>query len=110
MGGPMIPKEWEKGCGIAIFVAIGVFSLVVLSVWALLIVGVLKVLPFLGVLDPPKAFLVFALSLAILCAVLWAGAQVNVLRISESTQTRIWVTLVAAVLGAVVSGIVKALK
>jgi hypothetical protein len=109
-GGQLIPKKVEKVVVVIIYLAIGLFALIVLSVWILLILGLMKILPFAGVSDPATALLVFAFSLTIVCAVLWAGAQTKVLAVSTKTQSKIWIALVAATLATIVSGIAKALK
>jgi len=111
MGGSrLIPDTWQKPVAIIFYVAIGCFGLFLLALWVFLLVGVMKLLPGVGVTDPGKALFVFALSVAAMCVVLWGGAQIQVLKISGKTQTRIWVALIAATLAAIVGGITKVLQ
>jgi len=109
-GGRIIPKEWERPVGIVLYLGIGCFGLFILALWVALLLGFMKILPSFGVSDPPTALFVFALSVAVMCTVIWAGAQIQVLKISEQTETRIWRTLIAASLTALVGGLVKWIK
>jgi hypothetical protein len=109
-GGKLIPDTWQKPVALFFYLAIGCFGIFLLTLWVILLLGVLKLLPWIGVSDPPTALFVFALSVAVMCVVLWAGAQIQVLKISGKTQTGIWFALITATLTAIVGGVVKVLR
>lgn len=110
MGGPSVGGKTSRVVATVVFIAVALFAVIVLGVWIILILSLAGLTSWPATRDSNTILIVFAVSLGILCAVLWTSDQVGIIKLTQKTETRLWRTLIAATLTALVAGITKALK
>jgi hypothetical protein len=110
MAGPSVDGRISRAIAAVVFIGVATFALIILGVWTSLILSFVGLTSWPAKRDVNTMLIAFAISLGILCAVLWSSEQVGIIRLKEKTETRLWRTLIAAVLTALAAGIAKALR
>lgn len=102
MGGENIPGFWSKAACIALFNLFVLFALFVLLAWAWIILGLLGVVNK-SLVSVTQGCLIFCLTVAMGCAILWFGKQTEIIALKDRAEKGIWMVLIAAVIGVIVS-------
>ena len=112
MAGAMIPEDLRRIAGRMVFAIFIVGNLIALT---LIVSWVALLLSFIGITNwpaPPtmnNLILYFCLSFAMLCAMVWIGAQVEIVNLKETAQKTIGRSFVVLLLGGVVTAFTKLL-
>lgn len=101
MAGEIVPETTRTKMGSTGGLAVGVVCLVVVGSWLYLLLAVMQVAHLS--MDLRRAFVIFSFGLAILCAVVWLAAQVGIVKLRDSVESRIWYTLFAGLFSTLVS-------
>lgn len=101
MAGEIVPESIRTRMGGVGAVAVGLVCVVIVGTWIYLLLAVMQVANLS--IDLRRAFVIFSFGLAIICAVIWLAAQVGIIRLRDSVESRIWYTLFAGLFSTLVS-------
>jgi len=103
MGGDNIPSFWSKAACIVLFNLFFLFAIFVLAVWVWIVLGLIGLVNN-SLVSVTQGCLIFSLTIAMGCAILWFGKQTEIVALKDRAEKGIWLVLIAAVIGVIVSG------
>jgi hypothetical protein len=89
MAGAMIPEDLRRPAGIlmfAIFIVGNLIALTLIISWVALLLSFIRIAYWPAPPTMNNLSLYFCLSLAMLCAMVWIGAQVEIVNLKETAQ------------------------
>jgi hypothetical protein len=89
--------------------AVASFIIVLIFSWLAILLALAGITTWPHV-ETNSILLLFALSIALICAALWVSHHLGVVKLSKETEGRIWKTLISATLVAVVGAVGRMLK
>lgn len=110
MGSELIDQETQRRIARILYICAAFFALLIFGIWALLLLNLTSIVAWPQPISASTALVIFGISLAISCAVIWFLSQIMVITLSDSTERLISKLLIASILGTVATAIVKAFK
>ena len=101
MAGRIVPPATKGLFGIVGAAMLTILVVFVALSWIAMLLGLTGLLPSFNV-ELRRAVVVFAFGICILCGALWFSAQVEIIKIDASVEGRIWQTLIAGLIAAMV--------
>ena len=106
----IIPKNIQKAIATAVYIAGGAFSLVVIGIWTIVLLNLTKAIQWPTPLTESAALIIFGVTVAISCAMMWFLNHISILKLRVITEKAIWRVLIVSILTTVATAIVKAFK
>ncbi len=106
----LVSKEIQRIVSTVIYIACAVFGLLVLAVWTVILLNLTKAIAWPIPLTVSAALLIFGVSVALSCALIWFLNRISILKLSAATEKAIWRVLIVSVLGTAATAIAKAFK
>ena len=106
----IISKEIQKAIATAIYIAGGAFGLVVVGIWAIVLLNLTKAIQWPTPLTESAALMIFGVTVAFTCAMMWFLNRISILELSSATEKAIWRVLIVSILSTTATAIVKAFK
>jgi uncharacterized BrkB/YihY/UPF0761 family membrane protein len=107
---PNLPKKVQTTIVVTVCCAIAALGLLFLATAGWLVLGLTGLIAPTRAIDPRNVLIIFGISLAMMCGILWVAYIADVIKLSPSVEKRIWRTLIAGILTAVAGAIAAIIK
>ena len=96
--GRMIPPNVERFISVCLYILGAMFGLFILCIWCIVILNVAQVIEWPRPMSLRSALATVTVTVALLCASIWFGNRLGVIKLDPSTEKNIWRMLIAALL------------